>query len=224
MPEAPSPRRRRRWPYALLALALLGGAAALALRHYTRPAALNALLVAQARGLFGAELSIGADARYGFVPKLRVAWPQPTLRAPGAAAPFLSADTLEAVLPWRTLWSGHYDIERLELTRPVLDLDALSAWLATLPPSQAAAPDVRFALRIDDGQIRQGGQPLARGVNLRFASAGDLAAWLAQWRARPEAAPLLPPLAGSAAAAEVRIGEVRLEGVQVEVRDGDAPR
>ena len=222
MPEPAPPRaRRRRWPYALLVLALLAGGTALLLRHYTRPTALNALLVAQTRSLLGAELSLGADARYGFVPKLRVMLPQPALRASATTPPFVSTDALEAVLPWRNLWSDRYEIERIDLIRPVLDLDAFAAWLAALPPSQAAPPDVRFALRIEDGQVMKHGQPLARGVSLRFASAGDLAAWLAQWRTRPDAATLLPPLAGSAEAVEIRIGEVRLEGVQVEVRDDD---
>ncbi|NCT67964.1 MAG: hypothetical protein GXC76_10025 [Rhodanobacteraceae bacterium] len=223
MPEAPPRPRRRRWPYLLLALALLAGGAALLLRHYTRPDALSALLVTQTRSLLGAELSLGAGAHYGFVPKLRAVLPRPALRASATTPPFVTADALEAVLPWRNLWSDRYEIERIDLLRPRLDLDALDAWLATLPPAHAAPPDVRFALRIEDGQILHGGQPLARGVNLRFASAGDLAAWLAQWRTRPDTTTLLPPLAGHAEAAEVRIDEVRLEGVQVEMRDGDAP-
>lgn len=224
MPEPAPPRpRRRRWPYALLAIALLGGATALALRHYTRPEQVTALLVAQTHELLGAELVIHGEARYGVLPKLRAILPKPALRLPGAATPFVRADALEVVLPWRNLWADRYEIERLELVRPVLDLDALAAWLATRPPSQAAPPQVRFAVHLDGGTVVKDGQPLARGVNLRFASAGDLAAWLERWRAQPDTAPLLPPLAGSADAAEIQFGETRLEGVHVELRDDGAP-
>lgn len=216
-PNKPHPRRRRRWPFVLLALALLGGAAAWALRHYTQPRQLTALLIGQTRNLLGADLSLGGQARYGFWPKLHVILPQPALRAPGATGAFLRADALEAVLPWRTLWADRYEIERIDLVRPTLDLDAFSTWLAARPPSNSAAPDVRFALHVDDATLIAGGQPVAQGVMLDFASRGDLAAWLAQLG--PHTTPLLPPLAGSAKASSLRIGDTRLEGVRIELRD-----
>lgn len=216
-PRAQRLRRRSRWPFVLLALALLGGAAALALRHYTRPQQLTSALIGQTRSLLGADLSLGGEARYGFWPKLHVVLPQPALRAPGAGSAFLRADRLEAALPWRTLWADRYEIERIDLVRPTLDLDALSAWLAARPPSNSAAPDIRFALHVDDATLVAGGQPVAQGVNLDFASRGDLAAWFAQ--IGPQMTPLLPPLSGSAKASSLQIGDTRLEGVHIELRD-----
>lgn len=214
---------RRRWPLILLALAVLGGVGALAERHFTQPEKLTALMMQQARSLFGAELSIDGAASFAFVPRLRVSLPQPSLKAVGANAPWLRADSVRAVMPWRTLWSDRRDIERIELVRPVLDLDAVRAWLSERPPTQSRPPDVRFALHIEDGLIVRGGAKLAQGINADFASSDDVAAWLAAFdaNAAPDGA-LLPPLAGGMDAATLDIGDTHLEGVHVEIHD-DAP-
>jgi len=222
MPEggAERPRRRRRLAWWCLP-ALLGAGAALALRHYLQPARLAAWLGEQARATLGAELA-GGDAQFGFVPKLHVRMPRAELRIPGGAR-FLGAESVDVLVPWRTLWSGRYEIERIDLVRPTLDLDALSAWLAARPPSDARAPDVRFALRIDDGTVTRSGVALAEGVNLELSNRDDLAAWLAAVRADPAAA-RLPPLGGRAAAATVRLGDTVLEGVQVQIGEGETPQ
>ena len=219
--EAKPSRGKRRWLFVLLALLLLGGAAALALRHYTRPDKLTALLVEQARSALGAELTTEGAASFGFVPELRVTLPHPALKAHGANTVLLSADALRAVVPWHTLWAERYDIERIELVKPNLDLDALRAWLAARPPSGAAPPDVRFALHVEDGIITSTGKPVAQRVNMEFASAGDLAAWLAKIGSA-SAASLIPPLNGSADAATLQIGDTRLEDVHIDVRDDNA--
>ncbi len=222
MPESdqkPAPRRRR-WRIALIALVLLGGAVALALRHYTRPDQLTALLVAQAQSVLGADLAIDGTAAFGFVPDLNVALPHPTLKAHGAGAVLLHAETLRAVVPWHTLWTSHYDIERIELVKPTLDLDALNAWLAARPPTGTAPPDVRFALRVENGTLISAGKTITQGLNMTFANSGDLAAWLANTGSTSTSA--LPPLTGHADAATVQFGDTRLDDVHVEVRDDDA--
>ena len=218
--EAQHGGRRRRWLFALTLLALFGLAAAWALHHYSRPQRLTALLVAQTHSLLGLDLTLDGEAGFGWWPKLHLLLPQPTLQAPGAAAALLRADALEAVLPWRTLWSDRLQIERIDLRRPRLDADALAAWLAARPASKAAPPDVRMALHIDDASVFSRGKPVAQGVQIAFANSADLAAWLARLGAG--ALPLLPPLAGHAEAASLQIGGTRLDGVQVEIRD-DAP-
>lgn len=210
--------RRRRWPYALLALVLLAGVGAFAVRHYTRPERLTALLVGQARSQFGLELSLDGAARFGFLPSLRLRLPKPSAGADGAAV--LDAASIDVVVPWRTLWGERVDIERISMERPRLDLDAFSRWLAARP-SGGAAPEVRFAVQVRDGTLLASGKPLAEGLNLEFANAGDLAAWLERVRAAD--APLLPPLSGSAEAARVQIGGTRVEGLRVELRDDAAP-
>lgn len=220
-PAASVRPRRRRWPYVLLALALLAGIGALVLRHYTRPDKLSALLIEQAQSQLGLKLSLRDRAGFGLLPRLRVLLPKPVLEAAGGGV-LLDADSIGVVVPWRTAWGERVDIEGIEVEKPRLDLDALARWLAARPPG-GATPDVRFAIRVRDGTLLASGKPLAEGLNLQFANAGDLAAWLAQVRAADSA--LLPPLAGSAEAATVHIGTTRIEGLRVDVQDdGAAPK
>lgn len=221
MAENPAPKarpRRRRWPYVLLALALLAGIGALVLRHYTRPDKLTALLIEQAHSQLGLKLSLADSAGFGLLPRLRVLLPKSSLEA-DAGDVLLDAGSIGVVVPWHTLWGERVDIERIEIEKPRLDLDALSRWLAARP-SGGAAPDVRFAVQVRNGTLLASGKPLAEGLNLEFANAGDLAAWLGRMREANSA--LLPPLSGSAEAASVQIGDTRVEGLRVELRD-DAP-
>ncbi|MEO7325370.1 MAG: AsmA family protein [Dokdonella sp.] len=220
MPEsqAKRPRRFRRWHIALSVLLVLVIAAAITLRWFTRTDHLTALLIDKARSALGAELVIGDGAHYELWPKLHLVLPHPSLKASASAA-FVQADSLEVTLPLRTLWADRYDIEHVRLIKPTLDLDALKAWSNAQPPSTSAPPDVRFSLHIDDGTVTAGGQPVAQGVTLDFASAGDVTAWLTQIRAQANVGALIPPLNGSADAAVLQIGSTRLEGVHVDVRD-----
>ena len=211
-------RPRRRWLFLLLALVVLGGLLALALRHYTQPEKLTALLIGQAHDLLGADLSIHGAAGFSFAPKLRVTLPQPSLQGAGARAAWLHADALHAVVPWRTLWSGTHEIERIDLVKPVLDLDAFSAWLAAQPATTTPPPDLRFSLHVEDGTITAAGTAIAQHLNMDFKSTDNVAAWLARIGAEP-AGLLLPPLGGSADASSVRIGDTLLEGVHVEISD-----
>jgi hypothetical protein len=218
---APKPARRRgRWPIALLALALFSGVAALLLHHYSRPDKLTALLVGQAHSQLGLELSFGERPGYSLRPHLQAVLPQPQLKANGQV--LLSAQALSATVPWRTLWADRYEIEHIEVIHPLLDLDVLREWLASRPASEAAMPDVRFALHVEDATLLSAGKPLAEGVNLQFSSGDDLSAWLAKFDAAGSA-PLLPPLTGSADAAAIQFGDTRLEDVHIELRDDDSP-
>lgn len=223
MPEsqAKRPRRFGRWRIALFVLLALVITAAITLRWFTRTDHLTALLIDKTRSALGAELAIGSGAHYELWPKLHLVLPHPSLKTT-ASTSLVSADSLEVTLPLRTLWADLYDIEHLNLIKPTLDLDALSAWWNAQPPSKAAPPDVRFSLHIDDGTVIAGGKPVAQGVTLDFASAGDVSAWLTQIRAQTNAGALIPPLNGSADASVLQIGSTRLEGVHVDVRDDSA--
>jgi hypothetical protein len=218
--QAPKRMRRRRWPRVLFALLLLGVIGALLVRHYTRPQKLTLMLVEQIHDQLGAELSLGGDATYAFTPGLRAVLPSPVLKAKDVV--LLHADSLRAAVPWHSLWSQKIEIERIELVRPVLDLDALRAWLAARPKSTSAPPDVRFVLHIEHGSVVAAGKTIAEDVALDLANSADLAAWLAEFDPHSAGKILLPPLEGSVDAAALQIGGTRLEGVHVNVRD-DAP-
>lgn len=218
MVETPATgRRRRRWLVALIVLAALGLAAAIAVHRYSRPQRLADLLVDQVRAQLGAELQLGGDAGFQLMPRLRAALPRPRLVAGGRVV--VQADAIAASVPWRTLWADRLEIEQIELQRPRLDLDALRAWLASRPASNAPAPDVRLALRIVDGEVIDGGTSVAQGIQADFSNHADLVAWLAALRSDGEARTLLPPASGRASAESLQFGETRLEGVRIELRD-----
>jgi hypothetical protein len=215
------PRRRRLWLALGASVLLLAAVAALALRHYLQPERLLAWLGQQARSTLGAELTSHGEAHFGFMPKLHLRLPGAELKMP-AGARFLGAESVDVRVPWRNVWAERYEIERIDLQKPVLDLDAFSAWLASRPPSEARAPDVRFALHIADGTVMQGGKPVAEGVNAELANGDDLAAWLEAVRANPAAA-RLPPLLGRAQLSTLRVGDSVLEGVQIEAGESKTP-
>jgi hypothetical protein len=214
-------RRRRRWPYLLLVVGVLGVVAAFALHRYSRPQRLADLVVSQVHQQLGAELVLGGVAGFELTPRLQALLPRPQLVAGGRT--LLRADAIAAIVPWRTLWSERYEIERVELQRPVLDLDALRAWLPARPSSDASAPDVRFALRVVDGVVTASGRPVAEGIDIDFANSGDLAEWFATLDRDTSAIAPLPPGRGNASAASIQIGETRLEGVRIQLRDDEAP-
>lgn len=220
-PQAKRPRRFRRWRIALIVLLVLVIIAAITLRWFTRTDHLTALLIDKTRSALGAELVIGSGAHFELWPKLHLVLPHPSLKT-SASTSLVSADSVEVTLPLNTLWADRYDIEHLKLIKPTLDLDALNAWSNAQPPSAGALPDVRFSLHIDDGTVTAGGKPVAQGVTLDFASAGDVSAWLTQIRAQANAGALIPPLNGSADASVLQVGSMRLEGVHVDVRDDSA--
>jgi AsmA protein len=221
MPEVPAKRPRRRWRIALLLFVLLVGVGVFALRWFMRAEHLTALLIEQTRASIGADLALDGRAHYDLWPRLHLVLPHPSLKT-STATVFLAADSLEVVVPWRILWADRYDIERIDLIRPSVDLDALSAWLGARPPATTPPPEVRFSLHIKDGSASASGKTIAQGLDMDFASAGDVAAWLTQIRAQAGAGALIPPLNGSADAASVQLGTTRLERVHVDVRDDDA--
>jgi hypothetical protein len=213
-------RRRRRWIALAVAVALLG-VGALIVRHLLRPEAMTAMLVGNARSQLGAELALSESGRFGFVPDLHLVLANPSLKQTPQGIAFLSAKSADVVMPWSVLWSDRYDIQRIELVKPRLDLDALNAWIASRPDA-GASPDIRFALRATDATVTAGDKTIAEHVDLDFASSGDVVGWLTHQRESAKAATLLPPLSGTIQAAKVDVGDTHLEGVRIESREDDA--
>jgi len=219
MTEAPRPRRG--WRIALVVFALLCAIAAFALDRLLQPERVTALLAAQVRGI-GLDLHVEGAARYRFLPRIEAVLPASRVGA-NDKVPLLTARSIRARLPWHSIWSGPLVIDDLALENPVFDLDALRAWLAARPATDAPAPDVRFRVHVDDATIISGGQTIAEGVSATFANEADVAAWFARWSpAQP--AQLAPPVSGTLDARSLRIGETHVEGLHVEIGDDDAPK
>jgi hypothetical protein len=219
MPETAAPRRRR-WPHVVVLCLVLIAGSALLIRHLLRAERMTAMVVAQTRSLLDADLQLGAVGTFEFSPDLRLRLARPSLKADAAARAMLSADSIDVIVPWHTLWSDRYDIERIELVRPVLDLDALSAWSAKR--SGGAAPDVRFTLHVTDGSIVSAGVPVAAGIDVDLANSADVYAWLDQARASHGVGAQLPPVRGTASARSLQVGDTRIEGVRIEISDDAA--
>jgi len=213
-----APRPRRRWRIALAVVVLLCAIAAFALNRLLQPERVTSMLVSQARSI-GLDLHVDGAAHYRFLPRIEAVVPAP--RIVSDKTPLLGAQSIRARVPWHSLWSGPLVIDDLAIENPVLDIDALRAWLAARPATNAPTPDVRFRIRIDNAKVVSGGQTIAEGVTATLANQSDVAAWLARWSPTTPAAQLVPPLSGSLDARSLRIGETRVEGLHVEISDDD---
>lgn len=212
-----APRPRRRWRIVLAAFVLLGAIAAFALDRLLQPERVTSMLASQVRSV-GLDLHVDGAAHYRFLPRIEAVLPASRIVVDGDT-PLLSAQSIRARAPWRSLWSESLVIDDLAIEKPVLDLDTLRAWLAARPATNAPAPDVRFDVRIDGATIVSGGKAIAEGVNATFANHSDLAAWFARWSPAVPAAQLAPPVTGSLDARSLRIGETHIEGLHVEIGD-----
>lgn len=210
-----APRKSRRWPYAIVALLAVLVAGAIVVRAFVRPEKLTAKLVAEVGTRLGATLELGGNARFGVWPSLHVDLPQAALRGASATTPFLATEAIDVVVPWRSLWADTLVIERIELHAPRLDLDALDSWLASRPPGGDMA-SFSVHLVASDASLVRGTTTIASGIALDLESAGDLAAWLAL-SGTDATNPLIPPLAGSIEAAQVRVGDTQLKDVRIDI-------
>ncbi|MET0255747.1 MAG: AsmA family protein [Luteibacter sp.] len=169
----------RRLRIGLLAIGgLLAGvlvAALVATYVVLQPERFTAMLQSRAEAA-GLDLSLANPAS----PKL---WPKPaleldglTLRARGSGTPMIVASRGKLVLPWRTLVGGDTSVSRLEVEGARIDLDAVSAYLDTLPsrPSTAGAvlPTVDAGFRVSRGTLTRGNRLLLSNVDI---DAGRLA-------------------------------------------------
>lgn len=153
-------RRLRIGLYALGGfLALLFAVALIATYVVLQPERFTALLQSRARAA-GLELTLSSPA----APTL---WPTPaleldglTLRSDVSGTPLIAASRGKLVLPWRTLLGGEATMSRLEVEGARIDVDAVSAYLDTLPsrPSTAGAtlPTIDAGFRISRGTLLRG--------------------------------------------------------------------
>lgn len=150
--DPPRPARRRlAWIVAGLLLLLL----VVAISFVFRGERIASFALDRAGDALGLEITASGASEYRLrgMPTLVVR--DVVARAPGAPVPVLTADRVLLSLPWSTL-RGRLevlDFARIELDAPVLDLDALQAWLATRPPGDGRVPTLREGIAVEDGTL-----------------------------------------------------------------------
>lgn len=140
-----------------------------------QPERFTALLQSRARAA-GLELTLANPASPTLWPKPALELDGLTLRANGANTPMIVASRGKLVLPWDTLTGGETRISRLEVEGARIDLEAVSAYLDTLPsrPSTAGAilPTIDAGFRVTRGTLTRGNDLFLSDVNV---DAGRLA-------------------------------------------------
>jgi AsmA protein len=156
-------------------LAALVIAAIIATYVVLQPDRFTSLLQARARAA-GLSLTLASPATPTLWPKPALELDGVTLRRPDGGTPLVVASRGKLVLPWRTLMGRDTSISRLEVEGARIDLDAVSAYLDTLPkrPSAAGAtlPTIDAGFRITQGTLLRGNRLVLSDVE---ADAGRLA-------------------------------------------------
>ncbi|TAL86804.1 MAG: AsmA family protein [Rhodanobacter sp.] len=134
-----------------------------------QPERFTAMLQTQARAA-GLELNLASPASPSLFPHPALDLHGITLNARGATAPILLAARGKLGLPWRTLFGGPTVISTLQIDSPRVDLDALQAWLTTLPARPSGTPPniprIDTGVSINYGSLVRGNQLLLANVNL----------------------------------------------------------
>jgi AsmA protein len=140
-----------------------------------QPERFTALLQSRARAA-GLELTLANPASPTLWPKPSLELDGITLRGNGGSAPLIVASRGKLVLPWRTLMGGEATISRLEIESARIDLDAVSAYLDTLPPRPSTAgailPEIDAGFRVSRSTLLRGNRLLLSNVDI---DAGRLA-------------------------------------------------
>jgi hypothetical protein len=156
-------------------LAALAIAAVIATYVVLQPDRFTSLLQARAKAV-GLQLSLASPATPTIWPKPALELDGVTVRGANGGAPLIVASRGKLVLPWRTLMGRDTSISRLEIEGARIDLDAVSAYLDTLPrrPSMAGAtlPTIDAGFRISRGTLLRGNRLVLSNVE---AEAGRLA-------------------------------------------------
>jgi hypothetical protein len=84
--------------------------------------------------------------------------------------PILLAANGRLVLPWHTLFGGPMVISRMQINSPRVDLDALQAWLMSMPPQSTAVPGqiprIVTGVRIRNGSVVENNSEWLTDVSL----------------------------------------------------------
>jgi hypothetical protein len=150
-------------------------AALVAMYVVLQPERFTALLQSRARAS-GLELTLANPASPTLWPKPSLELEGITLRGDGGTTPLIVAARGKLVLPWHALLGGEAVISRLEIEGARIDVDAVSAYLDTLPPRPANAgailPAIDAGFRVSRSTLLRGNRLLLSNVEI---DAGRLA-------------------------------------------------
>lgn len=138
-----------------------------------QPERFTALLQREA-GNAGLVLNLASPASPTLFPRPALELQGLTLSAKDAGMPILLAARGRLQLPWRALLGKETAIARLEIDSPRVDLDALEAWLARLPPRNESQPPqiprIDAGVRVTRGSLVRGNELLLGDVSLDTGS------------------------------------------------------
>lgn len=151
--------RGKRTLIALLVLLALGAAGALTVRWLLRPDNLARVITGWVERELGAQLTLAESPGVRLIPQLQLGLEGARLERGGVL--LASAEELRIALPWSTLWSGGFDIESLNIRRPVIAWPQLIALLRELSDPAAASqapslPSIAVGVRVEDGTLLSG--------------------------------------------------------------------
>ncbi|MGN6479390.1 membrane assembly protein AsmA [Luteibacter sp.] len=156
-------------------LAALIIAAIIATYVVLQPDRFTSLLQARAKAV-GLSLTLSSPATPTLWPKPALELDGVTVRGPNGGTPLIVASRGKLVLPWRTLMGRDTSISRLEVEGARIDIDAVAAYLDTLPERSSTAgatlPTIDAGFRISRGTLLRGNRLLLSDVE---ADAGRLA-------------------------------------------------
>lgn len=154
----------------MIALVLL--VAVLSLRFALQPRHVTQLVLDRVGNALGLEITASGVGEYRLRGTPTLVVRNVIAREPGATTPLLRADRIFLSLPWSTLRGftastrdSDLTVDRVELDRPIIDLDALQHWLDRRPPSKAHIPTLTRGLQVREGSVEAAGWKL-RGIAL----------------------------------------------------------
>jgi AsmA protein len=160
------------WSAAGVVLAVLA-TAVLSLYLLLQPGRFTAMLQRQASHA-GLDLHLASPASPTLFPRPALELQGLTLSAKGASMPILLAARGRLQLPWRALLGEETAITQMEIDSPRVDLDALEAWLASLPPRAESTPPelprIDAGVHITRGSLVRGNEMLLGDVSLDAGS------------------------------------------------------
>ena len=170
--NAPNTQRQRKFAWVASVIALVLLLAIVSLRLALPPQRVTQLILDRVGSTFGLEITASGVGEYRLRGTPMLVVRDVVAREPGSTTPLLRADRIFLSLPWSTIRGltagasgSDLTVDRIELDRPVIHLEALQHWLDRRPPSKTRVPTLTDGLQAHDGSITAVGWTLT-GITL----------------------------------------------------------